>query len=90
MNAIELLRAYPATARFEDGLRANGLIGSGEAARMLAKYAKARTALARIVAEASAKAFGLQCAAAETEMSAEQAEYDVRTCAEYLQPLVAK
>jgi len=89
--SIELLRALPATSEIEAKLhRAGALLASSEAARVLDKYRKARAALARTVAEASARAYGVAIAVADEDMLPEEAAQVARECAEYLESLVAK
>jgi hypothetical protein len=90
MNNIELLRALPAVAAIEAKLRSSGAIiyADSELAKLLDRYSKARTALARGVAEASAKAFGLAVAAAASdELSAGEAAKVARECAAALEAL---
>jgi hypothetical protein len=92
MNNIELLRALPAISVIEAKLRSSGAIipADSETAKLLDRYSKARTALARGVAEASAKAFGLAVAAAASdELSAGEAAKVARECAAALEALVS-
>ncbi len=89
--SIELLRALPATSEIEGKLRMHGgLLANSEAAKVLDRYSKARAALARTVAEASAKAMGLACAALEVEMSPAEAAKVAKECAAYFEALVGK
>jgi hypothetical protein len=91
MDSITLLRALPATSEIEAGLRrAGSLLANSETAKMLDRYRAARVSLARSVAAASARAFGVAMAAAEDEMTPEQAARVAQECAAYLEPLVAK
>jgi hypothetical protein len=90
VNPVELLKALPPTSVLEGKLRAaSGLLVNSEAAKVLAKYSKARAALARTVAEASAKAYGLAIAAADEEMTPVDAARVARECAAYLEALVS-
>jgi hypothetical protein len=90
MDSITLLRALPPTSEIEAKLRSAGnLLAHSEAARVLDRYRNARTALARTAATAAARSFGIAvAAAAEDELTLEDAARVAKECAEYLQALV--
>jgi hypothetical protein len=91
VNNIDLLRALPATSEIEARLARSGgpIIANSETAKLLDRYSKARAALARSVAAASAAAFGLAVAAAEDELPPHEAARIARECAATLEALVS-
>lgn len=91
MNSVELLRELPATSVLETKLRLSGcaVLADSEVAAVLGRYSKARAALARNVAEASARAMGLACAAAGDELPPHEAARVAHECAEYLEALIS-
>jgi hypothetical protein len=89
-NNIELLKALPSTSVIEHKLRCSGavIVAGSETANLLARYDKARTALARSVAAATCKLTGFAlAAAAEGDLPADQAAKVARECAAALEAL---
>jgi hypothetical protein len=91
MDSVTILRALPSTSELEAKLTRSGgpIIANSETARLLDRYSKARAALARNVAAASAAAFGLAVAAAEDELPPHEAARVARECAATLEALVS-
>lgn len=91
MTNIELLRALPASAVIEGKLRSSGaaILAGSETANLLARYDKARAALARSVVEATCRATGFAlAAAAEGDIPLAEAAKVARECAAALEALV--
>jgi hypothetical protein len=91
MDNVTILRALPSTSALECKLRAAGhaMQTNSEVVKLLDRYSKARAALARNVAAASAAAFGLAVAAAEDELPPHEAARVAREVAATLEALVS-
>lgn len=89
--SLKLLQAMPATSEIEAALhRAGALLANSETARVLDRYRKARSALARRTVAATAASFGVAMAAAADEMSEAEAATAAREALGYLEALISK
>jgi hypothetical protein len=91
MNDLDLLQSMPAasTIEYKLSLRGEVIAEGSEAAKTLARYDKARTALARSVAAATCKAAGFAlAAAADGDLSADEARKAARECFAALEALL--